>query len=97
LNECALGHVSLEVRRALARVTFAALLALCALSAALPAHAQTPAPSAPVADEAKAGADTPPSPAADTWGSGTPSTAAPPADAPAPASLPEQDKACPCE
>jgi len=97
LNECALGHVSLEVRRALARVTFAALLTLCALSAALPAHAQTPAPSAPVADEAKAGADTPPSPAADTWGSGTPSTAAPPADAPAPASLPEQDKACPCE
>ncbi|HET7541892.1 MAG TPA: BamA/TamA family outer membrane protein [Polyangiaceae bacterium] len=87
------------MRRALARVSCCALVLACALSAALPAHAQAAAP-APQ-PEASAAGETKSSSAVDTWGSGAreaPSTAgAETSGIPEPrAPLSDAGKTCPC-
>ncbi|HEY0469538.1 MAG TPA: hypothetical protein VGC79_35355, partial [Polyangiaceae bacterium] len=68
------------MRRALARVTFTALAGLCALCAALPAHAQAEAAPEPVV-EAPAPSEGKSPPATDTWGSGDAPNPAPEAGA----------------
>jgi len=79
LNRSAPCLVSLRVRRALARVTLAALAGICPLSAAAPVHAQ----SAPVPAEATGEAPA-------TWGSGdepVPPPPTPPTPSEPPASI----------
>jgi outer membrane protein insertion porin family len=98
LNQSAPRHVSHGVRRAIARVTFVALAAICALCTPLPAHAQAETPP-PANEEPPARVDEKDPVATDTWGSeGTPSTPPPPVAPPAttdPKAL-TPGKVCPC-
>ena len=96
LNRSARCYVSHPVRRALARVTLAALAGVCVLAESLSASAQAEGPAAPVV-EALTANDTP---ATDTWGSGATAdkaeSAAPPSETSPSAEAVTPVKTCPC-
>jgi len=101
LNRSAPRHVSLQVRRALARVTLAAFAAICLIFWGWPAYAQgEPAPAPVVEAPPRTEGQAPP--AADTWGSGdasggSPRAVAAPSPAAEPAAAPTaQADGCPC-